>query len=405
MRAPSNGPQHVVEGESKQDDASGRAVMSMGPPDADLRDGAPAVPLVVDLDQTLIRSDLLIETGIAYLARGPRAWWSTACALLSGKAALKAAIAIAVAIDPALLPYNADVLALIAAARTAGRAVYIASASHETYVSAIAAYLGLDGWLASSARENLLGATKRQRLVERFGIGGFDYVGDSRSDLDVWPAARRAIAIGPSASTRRQLEATHRDVIVIPAPDRAGRPWLTLLRPYRWALNALIFAPILLAQTFDEPSLVRALLTFVAFSITTSSISIFNDLIDIETDRRDPARRLRPLAAGLVSVKTVAFTAPALTLLGGTVAASVSWSVLGLVTTYVALALTYALFLKRKEILGTGVAACLITLRIVTGAVAVGVAMSAASLSLATLICVVIVIAKRFIARSGQTPL
>lgn len=376
--------------------------MSVPPHQARSVDVDPVVPLVVDLDQTLVRSDLLVETGIAYLARGPRAWWATARALRSGKAALKATIAAAVQIDPALLPYNTHVLELIAAARSAGRPVYIASASHETYVAALAIHLGLDGWLASSATENLLGATKRKRLVERFGTGGFDYIGDSRSDLKVWPAARRAIAIGPSLSTRRRLEATHADVTIIPLPDGGWRAWWTLFRPGRWAPNALVFGPMLVAQRLDAGSVLSAVLAFVALSITASSISILTDLIDIEVNRRDPAQRLRPLAAGLVSVKAAGFIVPVLTLLAGLAAATVSWPVLGLVAGAFALSLAYLLAFRRNGLIGTIVLAALSTMRILTGAAAVGVSISAGGLGLATLMFAALELIKRLIERGAR---
>lgn len=353
------------------------------------------MPLVVDLDETLVRSDLLVETGIAYLARGPRAWWATGRALLSGKAALKATIARTVQIDPALLPYNPKVLQLIDEARHIGRPVYIASASDESYVAAVATHLGLDGWFASSATENLLGATKRQRLVETFGVGGFDYVGDSRSDLDVWPAARRAIAVDPSASTQRKLEASHADVSVIRTQDGGWRAWATLLRPHHWALNGLVFLPMLLAQKLDATSLVSALLAAVAFSIADSAGFILTDLVDIAADRRDPARRALPLAAGLVSVKTAAFMCPTLTLVSGLVALTVSWPLLGLVAASFALSLASARHVKRFWPIGMLGLAALCSLRFLAGAVAVPI--SAALLGAATLVLIALVLAQRLI--------
>jgi phosphoserine phosphatase len=378
--------------------------MSVGPDQSRSVDGDPVVPLVVDLDETLVRSDLLVETGLAYLARGPRAWWATGRALLSGKAVLKATIAKAVLIDPALLPYNADVLKLMADARSAGRPVYIASASHETYVAAVAAHLGLEGWLASSSTENLLGATKRTRLVERFGIGGFDYVGDSRSDLDVWPAARRAIAIGPSASTRRQLAATHQDVTVIPALRGGWRAWWTLLRPVRWVPNALIFVPMLVAQRLDATSLLSAAAAFIALSILVSSLAILTDIIDIGADRHHPTERLRPLASGLVSVKDAVLVAPALTLLGAVAAAVVSWTVMALVAGWFALSLVYLLAFRRNWLIGMVAAAALCTMRILIGAAAVGIAVSPGILGVATLAFAALVVVERVVERTLRPP-
>ena len=100
-------------------------------------------PLVVDLDETLIRTDLLIESFFAYLSGNLLRVGVAARSLSKGRARLKADIARETPIDPSSLPYNADVLKLIDEARNSGRAVYLASASNERYVEAIADYLGL----------------------------------------------------------------------------------------------------------------------------------------------------------------------------------------------------------------------------------------------------------------------
>jgi beta-phosphoglucomutase-like phosphatase (HAD superfamily) len=100
------------------------------------------LPLVVDLDGTLIRSDLLVESAFAHLGRHPAGFGKLLGALFRGKAAFKAHIAAATEIDAAHLPYNRQVIELIEAARAAGRPVYLASASNERYVSAVGAMAG-----------------------------------------------------------------------------------------------------------------------------------------------------------------------------------------------------------------------------------------------------------------------
>jgi 4-hydroxybenzoate polyprenyltransferase len=354
-------------------------------------------PLVVDLDGTLLPSDLLVETGIAYLALGPKAWMTLFGALKGGRAAIKAAIAKEIAVDPTVLPYNADVLALIAAAREAGRPVYLASASNEAYVSAIAAHLELDGWFASNASENLAGSAKTRRLVEAFGEFGFDYIGDSRADLAVWPAARRAIAVEPSASVRKQLRASHPAVTIVPAPSGGWRSWLKLLRPHQWAKNTLVFVPMLTAHKLDLETIIAAVLAFVAFSVTASSVYVINDLVDIEADRRHPTKRNRALAAGKVSVKAAALVGPALTVVGLAIAAAVSWSVLALVAGYFALTLAYSVYLKRKMLIDTIVLAGLYTMRILTGAAAADLPVSEWLLGFSILMFTSLALIKRYV--------
>src|SRR6266404_6777376 len=104
------------------------------------------VPLVVDLDGTLIRSDLLVESAFAYIGENPLRILRLFTMLMGGKAALKAGIAAKTPIDVVHLPYDERVLALMEKARREGRKIYVASASNERYVSAIANHVGADGF-------------------------------------------------------------------------------------------------------------------------------------------------------------------------------------------------------------------------------------------------------------------
>ncbi len=111
-----------------------------------------------------------METAFAHVNANPSQLISMLKALLRGKAALKAEIAAGVDIDPSSLPYDQRVLDIISQAKSAGRPVYLVSASNERYVRAIADYLGVfNGWMASSEKENLSSTLKASRLVERFG--------------------------------------------------------------------------------------------------------------------------------------------------------------------------------------------------------------------------------------------
>ena len=176
-------------------------------------------PLVVDLDGTLIRTDLLVELAFAYLGANPLGILSLPWTLSRGKAQLKAQIAGETPIEAAHLPYNERVLSLIRDARTAGQPVYLASASNERYVRDVADHLGLfDGWFASTESENLSASAKARRLVEAFGEQGFDYIGNDKADLSVWLRARRRLAVEPAASVRAALKAMDADALVLADP-------------------------------------------------------------------------------------------------------------------------------------------------------------------------------------------
>ena len=147
-------------------------------------------PLVVSLDDSLIRSDLLVESFLALLGADPAAALRTLGALRCGKAAFKAAVADAAIVDVATLPFDEAVLDLVRRARAAGRETHLASASDHRYVEAVAAHLDLfDGAEGSTNGRSLSGSWKAKVLVERFGERGFDYLGAAPIDAAVWARA------------------------------------------------------------------------------------------------------------------------------------------------------------------------------------------------------------------------
>jgi hypothetical protein len=152
--------------------------------------GGPTPPLCVDLDGTLIRTDLLLESFLLLARQKP---W-----LLKGRSHLKQRIAEAVDFAPELLPYDTEFLGWLREAKAAGRPLVLATASNRRLAQPVADHLGLfDLVLASDATTNLKGRRKLEALQARFGAGGFDYAADARADLPVWREARAAI---PSCS-------------------------------------------------------------------------------------------------------------------------------------------------------------------------------------------------------------
>ena len=163
--------------------------------------------LVIDLDGTLVRTDLLYESFFSAATSGLKHYWSVASAFRRGKAPLKAFLAEAATVDYELLPYNVDVLQLARDAKSEGRRVFLATASDRQHADAIGTHLGLfDGVFASNGIENLSGETKARRLVESFGEGGFDYVGNNQVDVAIWSHARRALVVGNSTALLRKVE-------------------------------------------------------------------------------------------------------------------------------------------------------------------------------------------------------
>ena len=165
------------------------------------------IPLCVDLDGTLVRSDLLVESALALLRRNPLYLFLFPAWLLRGKAYLKRAIARRVVLDVTRLPYDARVLAWLREGDGNRRRI-LCTAADQQFADAVAAHVGgFDEACGSDGARNLGGRAKCAALRERFGPAGFDYVGNDRSDLHVWRAARRATVVDPSPGLLRRVRA------------------------------------------------------------------------------------------------------------------------------------------------------------------------------------------------------
>jgi hypothetical protein len=147
----------------------------------------------------------------------------------------------------------------------------------------------------------------------------------------------------------------------------------TALRPSEWIKNVLVFAGLVFAKKFhDGPAVVDAFLTFVAFCAISSAGYLFNDLRDVEHDRRHPEKRNRPIASGELAPRTAVVAAVALTAIAIVIAlVGVSAEVAGLVALYGAATVAYSLGLKQLVIIDVMTIASLFILRVVAGAVAV----------------------------------
>lgn len=333
------------------------------------------LPLAIDLDGTLIRSDSLIE-GLSTLTADWRIVPSLLYLLSSGRAAFKRRIAELSPLDPALLPYNENLLAYLRSQKSAGRRLVLATAADATLAHAVAAHLGLfDEVIASDGVRNLKGETKAAALVERFGIKGFAYAGNSRADLAVWRVAQGAVVVNaPGSVTAAAIATTPLEAEI---DDRVGwaLPLLRTMRPHQWVKNLLVFVPIATAQAYGEASAwLGAIVMFAAFCATASAIYIINDLTDLAADRAHPRKRLRAFARG--SVPLPAGMAAALVLLGMGCAAAWSIHTIFIIGAYAAGSILYSLKLKELPLVDVFCLAGFYTIRLFGGGEATGHSLS-----------------------------
>lgn len=164
------------------------------------------IPLIVDLDHTLINTDLLLESSKGVLGKSPWLIFHYLYWLSKGKGYLKDQLVRRFEINIVELPFNETVIAYIQKRKKLGETVILATASHKNYAYAVAKHLKIfDDVMASNKDFNLSSHNKAEKLIQRFGEGQFDYMGDHMRDLPVWEASNLAIIVN---ATKRIINNT-----------------------------------------------------------------------------------------------------------------------------------------------------------------------------------------------------
>ncbi len=335
---------------------------------------AAGLPLVVDLDGALLRTDSLWEQFVALLFHRPLEALGALVSLRSGRARFKAQLAELDSIDPSDLPYRQELLDYLQLQKSEGRALHLATAADRRVAEAVALHVGLfDTIEASDGAHNLKGANKAERLAERFPAG-FAYAGDHAADLKVWARAAAVLLAGASPAVVRRARALGKPIEAefTRAPPSL-KVWRKALRLHQWAKNVLVFVPLLLAHRYrDLHADLLALTAFVAMSLVASATYLINDLSDLAADRRHATKRRRPFAAGDLAAPEGLLAIAVLLAMGFGIGLAASPFLLAGLAAYAALTLSYTFHLKRFALLDVATLGLLYTLRIVIGAVVIG---------------------------------
>lgn len=355
----------------------------------------------VDLDGTLVATDLLAEALLRIVSRRPAILPQCIVAAFQGRASLKQCAAESVHFDAKLLPYRPEVIDLLRQQKAKGNTIVLATASPVEWANAVAKHLGLfDAVLASDGNTNLKGPAKLRAITaycRQVGQQEFAYVGDSVADLPIWQQAARVYVVAPSASLGAKLAQQGARTQPLVHRTKIWMNVLKLLRPHQWTKNLLLFVPICLAHMVDVQGMASALLAFLVFSLAASSVYVLNDLVDIDSDRQHPTKRNRPFASGALSVAY----GPPLALMMLTAAVTIAaitlpLSFFGFLVLYLAVTTLYSFWLKRIVVVDVMVLAGLYTLRIIAGTVATASPMSEWLLGLSLFLFTSLAFAKRY---------
>ncbi len=334
-----------------------------------------AVPICVDLDGTLVKTDLLFESIIQLLKRKPFFLFALLIWRLKGKAYLKSKIASLIPICTEFLPYNAKVVQFLRKAKQNNHLIFLATGSPKAYADQVAKHLGLfENTFSTEMGINLTRENKMRSLVHEFGEKGFVYIGNSRDDVPIWRAAHSAYFVNTPHSIQNQVKRFMTQTSVIDERAISLQSIVKQLRIYQWVKNALLFIPMITSHSWTGAF--DVFLAFFSFSFLSSVIYIVNDLFDLEADRQHPTKKNRPLASGELSIQFGLALAFVLVLMSFSLTYFLPKSFIGILFFYFIINISYNTVFKMKPIIDVLSLSMLYLLRVLGGHAVTGIPLS-----------------------------
>jgi 4-hydroxybenzoate polyprenyltransferase len=328
--------------------------------------------LCVDLDGTLIRGNVLWECILLLLKTRPTTLLWLPVWLTKGLAFLKQQVAARVRLNPAHLAYRQEVVDLLREEKAGGRRIALVTAADRSLAEAVGTYIGLfDEVHGSDGYLNLKGAYKADFLEHRFSGTGFEYMGDSAADVEVWRKARAAYVVGTELRAQQAAAVTTLAGTILESRRSFGtscRIWINALRGHHWAKNLLLFLPLALSHNLAVEYILRTLVGFALYGLCASGLYILNDLLDLHSDREHPWKKERPFAAGDISIPEG--LAVSSILVSSSLACGLLLDVkFGLALLgYATLTMLYSLYLKKIALLDVFILSSFYSFRILAGA-------------------------------------
>ena len=330
----------------------------------------PNVPLCVKLEGAVLRTGTTAELALGLVRRQPLMLFMLLGWMFLGASSFRERVAAWAALDPASLAYRRPFIAFLRREVAAGRKIILVARARPEIARAIANHLGVISDIIEvdpDAAEP--GESLARILCARFGSGDFDYAGFGPADIPVWRTARRSVIVAPSPRLLENRIWNSQTADILCPDDRSSGRYVDALRPGRWLKNLLIFLPLLeAANRNDSHFLVKSYLLFCAYCLIASAGYVLNDLIDLTADRNHVTKRKRVLAAGRLSIPRAAVLSSILLAVGFGLAAFLSPFLAAWMTVYLALSLSYSLWIKKTLILDTFALTGLYMHRILTGA-------------------------------------
>ena len=326
------------------------------------------IPLFVDLDGTLLKTDTLFEAMLLLLKKNIFHCLSLLLWLTKGRAHLKYQLFNKIDLPVAALPVNTEYLKYLQAQKKKNRELILISASSQKAVDQVKNHMEIfDAAFGSDANTNLKGQAKLEKIKTLTDGKSFAYAGNSRDDMVIWNEASQAVIVNceVTAANSERFE----NALSFDPPEPTLGQLLRSVRPHQWLKNLLVFIPLVLSHQLLDTGLVSILfVTFISFSLCASSVYLMNDLFDLAHDRNHLTKFNRPFASGNLSIVTGLIAGPCLFLLGAITAFYLPYNFLIIFFTYGLINFAYRFYLKKIFLLDVVVLAFLYTLRIIAGA-------------------------------------
>lgn len=357
--------------------------------------------IYVDLDGTLIKTDLFFESILKLIRQNPLNIFKVFFWILKSRSFAKSKIANLIDIEAKSLPYQTELLAYLKNLKTQGHRIILATASNEKYAHNVSNHLGIfDKVIASSEAINMKGRRKLDEISKDTNNGKFCYAGDSTADIPIWKAASENIFVDAPDSAIKNAKIDQKDEKIITSYKTSKfKAFIKEMRLQQWAKNVLIIIPLLTAHRYTEAGMALIYLyAFLSFSLCASGVYFMNDLLDIEADRKHKTKYKRPIASGALPIPLGVFGAIMLPASGFAIALiTLKMEFVVILGIYFILTNFYSLFLKRISTADVMTLATLYTLRIVAGGAAGGIELSSWLITFSIFFFVSLAYLKRYI--------
>ena len=333
-----------------------------------------SLPLFVDLDGTLIKSDMTLESALLLIKRNFLYLLLIPFWFLRGRPYLKQQLAQRTNVPLDYLPVNEEFFHFLKQEKIKGRPITLISASNQEVVSQVSDHFQLfDNAFGSNDRINLKAENKLKRIREMH-TEAFSYAGNSSADLPIWIEAQEAVMVNCNESLvqrlRRNTTAILRFDNAMPFPLKLWQA----MRPHQWLKNLLLFVPLVLAHRINDPTLLlQTTIGFLSFSLCASSVYLLNDMLDLNSDRQHHSKHRRPFASGELSLPVGCVAVPVLLLSAFAVGSLLPRNFVETLFLYWIVTSFYSFFLKRLFLIDVITLAILYTMRIAAGAAAVSI--------------------------------